>query len=166
MFWLKFGSILTMFDRNSEKTFGPFICSVCGEKNEINDLIGTKNRNHCRKCLSSKHLDKEISGDRASECDGEMTPMALTFMQEGFDKYGRQRQCEVMVVHLCNKCKEVSINRLTGDDDDGEVLRLFSKTLTLSPDIKAKLKKDDIIVLEEKDKDEVYRQLFGNFINK
>lgn len=152
--------------KNSGDTFGPFICSVCGEKNEVNDLIGTKNRNHCHKCLSSKHLDSDVSGDRASDCLGTMVPIALTFKQEGVDKYGRKKQGELMIVHLCDKCRKISINRLAGDDDDGEVLKLFSKTLTLSGEQKESLKQENIEILEEKDKDEVYRQLFGNFVGK
>ena len=157
-------SILTMLTRNSEDTFGPFICSVCGERNEISDLIGTKNRNHCRKCLSSRHLDRDVSGDRASDCLGIMVPVALTFKQEGVDKYGRKKQGELMIVHLCDKCRKISINRLAGDDDEAEILKLFSKTLSLSEAEKESLKEEKIEILEEKDKDEVYRQLFGNFI--
>ena len=159
-------SILTMSIKNSDDTFGSFICSVCGEKNEVNDLIGTKNRNHCHKCLNSKHLDLDVSGDRASDCLGTMVPIALTFKQEGVDKYGKKKQGELMIVHLCAKCRKISINRLAGDDDDGEVLKLFSKTLILSDEQKESLKQENIEILEEKDKDEVYRQLFGNFIGK
>ena len=153
-----------MPNKNSVDTFGPFICLVCGEKNEISNLIGTKNRNHCRKCLRSKHLDLDIPGDRASNCLGSMTPFALTFKQEGTDKYGKRKQGELMIVHRCDKCRKISINRLAGDDDEGEILKLFSKTLASSDELKESLKQEGIEILEEKDKDEVYRQLFGNFI--
>lgn len=157
-------SILTMPIKNSGDTFGPFICSVCGEKNEVNDLIGTKNRNHCHKCLSSRHLDLNVSGDRASDCLGVMVPIALTFKEEGVDKYGKKKQGELMIVHLCDKCRKISINRLAGDDEEGEILKLFSMTLALSDEQKELLRKAKIEILKEEDKNEIYRQLFGNFI--
>lgn len=141
-----------------------FICEGCGREVGTEELIGTKNRNHCPHCLTSKHLDESVSGDRASRCKGKMIPVALTFKKEGFDKYGRERRGELMIVHRCEKCGKFSINRLSGDDDEGAILKLFSEAAA-NETLRKELEGRGITALEEKNKEEVYIQLFGKGIN-
>lgn len=143
---------------------GSFVCEECGREVKTGGFIGTKNRNHCPYCLVSKHLDEKISGDRASLCKGKMIPVALTFKREGFDKYGRPRRGELMIVHRCEKCGELSINRMAGDDDEGAILKLFTESTKLDS-LKKELADRGIMLLEEKDKEEVYRQLFGKAVS-
>jgi DNA-directed RNA polymerase subunit RPC12/RpoP len=115
-----------------------FVCLNC--KKEVNiKAIGTKNRNHCSCCLWSLHVDEKISGDRKSNCHGLMEPVGLTFKDEGVDKYGKKRTGEIMVIHRCVLCGKVSKNRIAGDDNPKTILELS----------------------EEKDKEEVRKQLFG-----
>jgi len=90
------------------------------------EAMGTKNRNHCPFCLYSLHVDIE-SGDRKCECRGLMEPIGLTFKEEGFDKYGKKKQGEIMLIHRCVKCNHISINRIAGDDDSEMVLKIFDK---------------------------------------
>jgi len=141
-----------------------FICEGCGREVGTEELIGTKNRNHCPYCLTSKHLDELVSGDRASHCKGKMIPVALTFKKEGFDKYGKERRGELMIVHRCEKCNKFSINRLSGDDDEGAILKLFGEAAT-NETLREELKGYGITALEEKNKEEVYLQLFGKGID-
>lgn len=140
---------------------GGFVCCGCGNRVEFSEEIGTKHRNHCPKCLSSKHLDKEFSGDRAAMCGGCMSPVGLTFKQEGVDKYGKPKKGELMIVHRCGKCGEISINRLAADDDERAVLKAFVDSCSMSEDERKKLADEGIRILDEGDKEEVYIQLFG-----
>ena len=48
-----------------------FVCDNCGEQNFV---IRPEIRNHCRKCLCSKHVDNDVPGDRESDCLGLMRP--------------------------------------------------------------------------------------------
>lgn len=153
-----------MKNENVSATAEFFICDDCGREVKTEGLIGTKNRNHCPYCLVSKHLDKTVSGDRASLCKGKMVPVALTFKREGLDKYGKPRRGELMIVHRCGKCGEFSINRLAGDDDERAILKLFAETLSLDS-LKKELVDQGIAPLEEKDKEEVYLQLFGKGVS-
>lgn len=115
-----------------------FKCKNCHK--EVSVLsIGTRNRNHCPYCLYSLHVDERISGDRKSFCHGLMEPVGLTFKEEGVDKYSKKRQGEIMIVHKCMNCGKINRNRIAGDDD--------SKTI--------------LMLCEEKDKEEVKKQLFG-----
>ena len=68
----------------------PFKCEVCGE-----DVLplGYTCRDHCPKCLCSKHVDKE-PGDRAEECRGVLRPIGL----ENNPKKG------YIIIYKCDKC--------------------------------------------------------------
>lgn len=57
-----------------------------------------------------------------------MEPIGLSFKKECFDKYGRKKQGEIMLVHKCLKCKKISINRLAGDDEPAEILKILRKS--------------------------------------
>src|SRR5688572_9962241 len=84
------------------------------------EALGTKNRNHCPKCLWSVHLDLNVPGDRKSKCKGKMEPIFLSFKDEGGKKQG-----ELSLVHRCLDCGAISKNRIAGDDDTFEVVNVF-----------------------------------------
>jgi len=138
-----------------------FKCLNCGKDVKEGGFIGTKNRNHCPYCLWSLHLDQEISGDRKALCKRKMEPIGLTFKKEGVDKYGKEKEGEIMIIHKCTKCGKVSINRIAGDDHEKEIFNLFKKTININKELKEKLEEKDIIPLREEDKEELTRQLLG-----
>ncbi len=115
-----------------------FICKNC--KKEVSEtVLGVQHRNHCPFCLWSKHVDKQFAGDRLEMCHGLMEPTGLTFKKVKPDKYGKERIGELMLVHECQSCDKVTINRIAGDDDPNKIMELASK----------------------ENKKEVERQLFG-----
>lgn len=118
--------------------------------------MGTVNRNHCNICLWSKHVDKD-KGDRKAECHGGMRPIGLTFKHEGAGKQG-----EIMLVHECDRCGIISINRIAGDDDNEKILSIYEDSLT-SQDLRSKLEKQGIGMLTIKDRAEIHTQLFGKY---
>lgn len=90
------------------------ICLNCKKEITENKLIGTANRNHCPFCLWSLHVDLKIPGDRKSNCHGLMKPASLAFKKDG----------EIMIIHKCQKCGSISKNRLAGDDNPEEILKI------------------------------------------
>ena len=74
---------------------------------------GTKNRNHCPRCLWSRHVDDEI-GDRRSACAQAMEPIAVAARPDG----------EWAIVHRCTGCGHLRANRIAGDDDERALLAL------------------------------------------
>lgn len=64
-------------------------------------------RNHCTQCLTSRHVDAEFPGDRASKCLGLMKPIGLT--QSGKKGW--------IVLHECIKCGRTIRNKLADDDN-------------------------------------------------
>lgn len=82
-----------------------FECENCGAS-----VKGDGYTNHCPNCLWSKHVDVN-PGDRASECQGLMKPVALEM----------KKRCEHVIVHSCVKCGYVKRNK-RADNDNYEVL--------------------------------------------
>jgi len=130
-----------------------FVCINCKKEINENENIGTRNRNHCPHCLFSQHLDSNIPGDRESTCKGQMEPIALTFKKGKTDKYGNFKQGELKIVHKCKKCKYISLNRIAGDDDPVEILKIFNKSSNLTVEGLSTLKENDLVELKT--------QLFG-----
>ena len=139
----------------NERNARGFRCSHCKQWVIFNEFMGTANRNHCNLCLWSKHVD-EKKGDRKAICQAGMRPVGLTFKHEG---YGRQG--EIMLIHICSVCDMISINRIAGDDFTDEILKIFEQSKDLYEDSKARLVTEDIQLLAEGDKQELYMQLFG-----
>jgi DNA-directed RNA polymerase subunit RPC12/RpoP len=137
-----------------------FKCSHCGESVFLK-AVGTRQRNHCPFCLRSKHVDLERVGDRRSECRAEMEPIGLTFKNEGMDKYGKARQGELMLIHKCVGCGKISLNRIAGDDNSEEILKVFQLSQKMNSDEIERLKQKGINVLSKKDKEKILIQLFG-----
>lgn len=81
-----------------------FTCQNCGHQNP--KLKGSY-RNHCQNCLYSLHVDKNIPGDRLSDCKNLMTPVST-------DQNGKKGW---IVYHKCLKCGKI-IPNITADDDN------------------------------------------------
>ncbi|MDP2691300.1 MAG: RNHCP domain-containing protein [bacterium] len=89
-----------------------FICTECDFEN---DPAKTGCRNHCRKCLTSLHVDNTVPGDRESICRGKMKPVSL-------DQHGKKGQ---MIVHRCLTCGKNIRNMVAPDDDLDAIIRLM-----------------------------------------
>ena len=81
-----------------------FICEHCGAS--VAPLEHGTYRNHCPRCLWSKHVDDQGPGDRASLCGGMMEPT-------GLDQSGKKGW---MVMHVCERCEKRIPNVLAPDD--------------------------------------------------
>ena len=86
-----------------------FICKVCGT-----EVKGTGYTNHCPNCLYSLHVDEEIPGDRQSDCKGLMEPIKAE-IEKG----------EYTLTHKCQKCKKVTKNKTSEEDNFEEILKLL-----------------------------------------
>ncbi|TVQ62892.1 MAG: RNHCP domain-containing protein [Phycisphaerales bacterium] len=82
--------------------------------------FGTKHRNHCPRCLWSRHVD-EHPGDRAAVCRSPMEPVAVAARDDG----------EWAIVHRCTACAKINLNRVAGDDDELALLALALRPLAL-----------------------------------
>ena len=81
-----------------------FKCEACNKT--IPPARGTF-RNHCPVCLTSKHVDGAIPGDRANTCHGLMPTVGYT----GTDP------SRLDLIQECDTCQQQSKNRTAPDDD-------------------------------------------------
>ena len=90
-----------------------FICENCGYKVE---KLNYTSRDHCPKCLYSKHVDIN-PGDRAEECKGTLVPVGI----EISNKKG------YVIVYKCSKCGAIRKNKAADDDDMNQIIAVSAK---------------------------------------
>lgn len=152
--------IYTRPGRNSN-TFGDFVCLSCGTFVSAGEaLSGVRNRNHCPYCLSSRHLDQFEAGDRLSACKAPMQPVGLT-LKRSAKKYTGRSQGELMLVHLCEGCGKVSINRIAADDNADLILSVLEKSARLDAETRALLAENGVTLLHPDQITLVRQCLFG-----
>ena len=87
-----------------------FICENCGF--HVTKL-GYSCRNHCPKCLYSKHIDIN-PGDRKETCHGKLEPIGIeTNSKKGY-----------VIVFKCQKCGAIRKNKVAEDDNMDLIIEL------------------------------------------
>lgn len=86
-----------------------FKCMNCGM--EVDTLNYTA-RDHCPRCLYSRHVDV-MPGDRQNKCMGLMMPI-------GIEKYKNTYK----IIYKCLSCSEVHKNIMAQDDDYDMIVKL------------------------------------------
>jgi len=138
-----------------------FTCIQCGFPVSVErELSGVNNRNHCPRCLYSRHVDELKAGDRKADCMSRMEPVGLTIKQT-HKRYGPPEQGELMLIHICKGCGKISINRIAADDDAAFIYKLFKNSADAPADWKADLLAQGIRPLGLDDLTAVYSRLFG-----
>lgn len=138
-----------------------FTCGQCGfSVTTSREMSGVNNRNHCPRCLWSKHVDEFKAGDRKADCKSRMQPLGLTLKQTP-KRYNRETAGELMLIHRCTGCGKLSINRIAADDDSAVIYQIFNRSLGMTEKWKDLLKDEGIRLLGRTDLTVVYSQLFG-----
>jgi hypothetical protein len=138
-----------------------FRCEHCGaDVYTLPMIAGVNNRNHCPFCLCSRHVDYLKPGDRMSACRAVMQPIGLTVKQTR-DKYVTDKTGELMLIHRCNDCSKLSINRIAADDQAEMVTGIYQASLTLDEVTLIHLNLANIRLLQAGDEGTVYSQLYG-----
>ncbi len=97
----------TMKDEN-------FVCEVCGA---LVEKLSYTARDHCNKCLCSKHVDIN-PGDRSSSCKGVLVPIAIE----------KGKKDEFKIVYKCNKCGMIKRNVAAKDDNFDKMLEIMRQS--------------------------------------
>lgn len=139
-----------------------FICKHCGcFVSSLTLVSGVVNRNHCPYCLHSRHIDLYDPGDRLGACKALMAPVGLT-LKRSRDKYTPDNHGELMLVHRCITCGELSINRIAADDDPEILLAILKNSTKDRSALLNECRIKGIRLLEEKShRYLVQSQLFG-----
>ena len=90
-----------------------FICDNCGNKVE---KLGYTSRDHCPKCLYSKHVDIN-PGDRLEECHGDLIPVSVELnSKKGY-----------VIIYKCKKCGAIRKNKAAEDDNMDFIIKLSAE---------------------------------------
>jgi hypothetical protein len=142
-------------------TFGDFVCVHCHHFVSAQAVVsGVQNRNHCPYCLSSRHLDLYAAGDRLAACKARMQPIGLTLKRQ-HKKYAHFDSGELMLVHRCEDCGRLAINRMAADDDNEALLAVFHGSLQIDQHREHLLAEAGITLLGQADRSIVTRRLYG-----
>lgn len=92
-----------------------FVCEVCGGEVEP---LGYSARDHCPKCLSSKHVDIN-PGDRLETCHGTLIPIAVEKFKNTYK-----------IIYRCDKCGSVRKNIMAKDDNFDKIIDIMSNPVS------------------------------------
>lgn len=98
-----------------------FLCAYCGKKVQALNY-GGRHRNHCPHCLSSLHVDNS-PGDRSATCHGIMKAIGIHVQKNG----------EWSLIHKCEKCGIIKINRTACDDNELLLLTIAAEPIMSLP---------------------------------
>ena len=102
-----------MEEKRFTKIDEEFICDNCGS---IVKKLGYSSRDHCPKCLYSKHVDIN-PGDRLEECHGDLEPVSVELnSKKGY-----------VIIYKCKKCGKIRKNKAADDDNMDLIIELSSK---------------------------------------
>jgi len=142
---------------------GNFLCVHCRQPVPYDPVrAGVHHRNHCPYCLWSRHLDLFHAGDRLAACRAPMRPVGLAHKRSR-KKYAGRAPGELMVVHQCEECGKVSMNRIAADDWAEELWEIFQRSLDLDPAFVQDLERSGIAILGAGAARTVRGQLLGQF---
>jgi hypothetical protein len=146
----------------SKEINADFTCKHCGFfVNAHKAVSGVVNRNHCPYCLYSQHVDLFAAGDRLCACKGLMKPIGLT-IKKTRDKYAKDQQGELMLVHRCTECGRLSINRIAADDDPCKLVDVISHRPPVMQSVILACQQQGIRLLKSSDRSLVHTWLFGD----
>lgn len=94
-------------------------------------------------------------------CRSGMKPIGLRFKNQKSNPYTGRVSGELMIVHQCINCGRISSNRIAGDDNPQQIIRLLQGYKKLSKDTVDKLRDIGVKLLDYRDKQQVLIALFG-----
>ncbi len=94
-----------------------------------------------------------------SACKAAMKPIGLT-LKESHNKY-RSNSGELMLVHLCQDCGRVIINRIAADDYEPTIVQVYRNSTRMECSLQLGIQQQGIQMLQAKDVELVYERLFG-----
>ena len=137
-----------------------FTCKHCDQIVSAQTIIsGVVHRNHCPYCLHSRHVDLFTAGDRLCACKCLMVPVGLT-IKRSRDKYTRYRSGELMIVHRCQGCGGLAINRVAADDDPDKLISILKEQREQKV-LENHCRQQGINLLNREDMSLVNQRLFG-----
>jgi hypothetical protein len=92
-----------------------------------------------------------------------MRPVGLT-LKKNRNKYQSGPGGELMLIHECEDCRTLSINRIAADDDSATILSIFEKSLSCGASLPSRMISQGILLLTEEHAQLVHVRLLGRCV--
>lgn len=90
-----------------------------------------------------------------------MKPVALAFKNYEINPFTGRGGGELMLIHQCTNCGKLSPNRISGDDNEYQILCVLRESIDLNQILANQLKKLGLILITSENKEEALVSLFG-----
>lgn len=90
-----------------------------------------------------------------------MKPIGLTFKNVEVNQYAGRVSGELMVVHECQGCGQISCNRIAGDDNNYSISCPLENHGSLSAQTTINLERMRITLLNQNDKEMALTSIYG-----
>ncbi len=90
-----------------------------------------------------------------------MKPIALAFKNYEVNPFTGRGSGELMIVHQCTSCGQISPNRIAGDDNEYQILSILELSLNLDKERLNKFKSSRIDIITRDKEEEVLISLLG-----
>lgn len=90
-----------------------------------------------------------------------MQPIALAFKNYEVNPFTGRGNGELMVVHQCLSCDQISPNRIAGDDNEYQVLSILEESFILDTLLMTKIQNLGINIITPENKEDALISLFG-----
>lgn len=87
--------------------------------------------------------------------------MALAFKNYEINPFTGRGGGELMLIHQCTNCGKLSPNRIAGDDNEYQILRLLKDSINLNSILASQIEKLGLIIITSINKEEALVSLFG-----
>ena len=87
--------------------------------------------------------------------------MALAFKDYEVNPFSNRGSGELMIVHQCTSCGEISPNRIAGDDNEHQILSILDNSFNLDTSLTNKIRNLGINIITPGNKEGVLISLFG-----
>lgn len=90
-----------------------------------------------------------------------MQPIALVFKNYTVNPFTDRGSGELMIIHQCLNCGRISPNRVSGDDNEYQILSVLKESINLNENISIRLKNQGLELITISNKEEALISLFG-----
>lgn len=95
-----------------------------------------------------------------------MKPIALAFKNYEINPFTNRGTGELMIIHQCANCGQISPNRIAGDDNEYQTLSILEDSFNLDFNLITNIKNLGINIITPERKEDAFISLFGINYNK
>jgi hypothetical protein len=90
-----------------------------------------------------------------------MRPIAIAFKNYRINPFTNRGGGELMIIHKCLGCGKLSPNRIAGDDNEYEILKVLKESIDIDKNILVQITSFGLVPITNFNKEEAFISIFG-----